>query len=75
MNDTYGEETINHEWGHGVQERLLGALYVTRVAIPSVAYYRLGSNSNWDYYSTPWERTADLFGNVNRSSGYKKRLS
>jgi hypothetical protein len=73
-----GIETLNHEWGHGVQEHILGSLYLTRVAIPSVAYFWFGSNADFDYYSTPWERTADLFGGVNRFvkddpiKGYKK---
>ena len=65
-------ETIMHEYGHSVQERFLGLSYWTNVAIPSILYFEFGSNSDIDYYSTPWERTADLLGGVNRNSGYKK---
>lgn len=35
-------------------------------------YFEFGLNRDIDYYSTPWERTADLLGGVNRNSGYKK---
>ena len=68
----YNTNAIKHEWGHGVQERFLSVLYLQNIAIPSVIYYWFGSNKDIDYYSTPWERTADWLGGVNRSSGYKK---
>ncbi len=56
--------------GHRVQERILGPLYLTHIAIPSVLYYLFGYKSK--YYSTPWERTADYFGGVTRETGYSK---
>ena len=63
-----------HEYGHSIQERFLGPAYWTRIAIPSVIYNKFGSDKNIDYYSTPWERTADWLGCVkgNRGAGYKK---
>ena len=64
-------ETIMHEYGHSVQERILGPKYWTNIAIPSMLYFEFGSNRDIDYYSTPWERTADFLGGVNRKSGYK----
>ena len=69
INDTDGWEKLQHEWGHGVQERLLGGGYLVTIAVPSVLYCIFGSGG---YYSTPWERTADFFGGVKRSDGYKK---
>ena len=64
---------IQHEWGHNMQELILGpSAYITNIAIPSVANYLWGSTQDIDYYSMPWERTADLLGGVNRTSGYKK---
>ena len=70
--DNYsGKETLNHEFGHGIQERFLGLFYTSRVAIPSLASFNAGFSKKV-YYSLPWERTADYFGGVNRSSGYKK---
>ncbi|QVK19272.1 hypothetical protein KHQ81_06125 [Mycoplasmatota bacterium] len=71
LNDSEDKSTLKHEWGHSIQERILGPLYIPRIAIPSVInYYR--NPSEKEYYSAPWERTADWFGGVNRSSGYNK---
>ena len=65
------QDTIHQ---HGVQERILGPAYLFIVAVPSVAYYwydvKVGGTSS-DYYSMPWERTADWLGGVNRGN-YKK---
>ena len=69
------ETTLRHEYGHSVQERILRKKYLSTVAIPSVSYYWydvVTNGSSYDYYSTPWERTADWLGGVNRSCGYKK---
>ena len=64
------ENSVRHEWGHTVQEKLLGtSKYLTRIAIPSV----IGCIKNPPskiYYSLPWERTADMFGGVDRPTGY-----
>ena len=66
---------LKHEYGHSVQEHLLGASYLMAVGIPSVSYYWYDyatNGSSLDYYSNPWERTADWLGGVNgRSCGYK----
>ncbi len=60
-------DTVNHEWGHFAQLQLMGAAnYVFSIAIPSMC----SNPYNPDYYSNPWERTADLFGGVNRVLGY-----
>ena len=66
--------TLKHEYGHSVQERILGPAYLFTVAVPSVAYYWYDvkhNGSTRDYYSMPWERTADWLGGVNRGN-YKK---
>lgn len=66
--------TLRHEYGHSVQEKLLGPAYLFNVAVPSVVYYWYdvkNNGSSKDYYSMPWERTADWLGGVNRRS-YKK---
>lgn len=65
-------DTLNHEFGHGIQERFLGLAYLTRIALPSVITYFV-KPSDYIYYSMPWERTADWFGGVNR--GYYKKGS
>lgn len=61
-----GIETINHEFGHGIQERFMGLGYLIKVAIPSVITYWCNVHGS-DYYSMPWERTADFFGGVDRT--------
>jgi len=61
----YNTDDINHKWGHSIQERILGPVYLTKIAIPSVLNYHFGSG---DYYSKPYERTADVFGGVNRGT-------
>ena len=61
-----GAQDLNHEFGHGIQERFLGAYYLTRVGLPSLITWFVNP-SNLVYYSMPWERTADWFGGVNRT--------
>jgi hypothetical protein len=72
--DNDGED-LRHEYGHSVQEHLLGPSWLISVGIPSALYcwYDYATNgSPIDYYSTPWERTADWLAGVNgRDCGYK----
>lgn len=65
--------TVQHEWGHTQQERMLGTpMYISRVVIPSVyGYFNTPYN---EYYSQPWEYTADVLGGVNRN-GYGYSIS
>ncbi len=71
-----GIDTLNHEWGHGVQERLLGTgAYLLFVGVPSAYYCYNGGYLSAPYpldekmyYSKIWERTADCFGGVNRNN-------
>ncbi len=66
--DAYDEETVKHEWGHFVQfSRMSPITYLTCIGIPSA----LSEGDDYKYYSNPWEITADLFGGVDRASGYK----
>jgi RHS repeat-associated protein len=65
---------IKHEYGHALQEQILGPVgYTFGIAAPSVGYNvyhterKLPDNI---YFSMPWEITADLFGGVKRSQGY-----
>jgi hypothetical protein len=61
-----GRSTLNHEYGHVVQSDLLGSLnYFKKIAIPSYVNSKRGLNDR-DYYSQPWERSADYFGGVDR---------
>ena len=58
-------EIVKHEYGHTVQESILGFYkYVRYIAIPSLKH-----RDPINYYSNPWELTADLFGEVERPGG------
>ena len=65
-----GIDTVKHEWGHTVQQSLIDTpKYIARIAAPSVIGCIINP-SDKIYYSLPWERSADFFGGVERSSGY-----
>ncbi len=54
------ETVIKHEYGHCVQQMILGPIkYGLMIFLPSAAEW-----SNRPYYERPWEVTADLFGGV-----------
>ncbi|MBQ9756339.1 MAG: hypothetical protein IJV99_01940, partial [Clostridia bacterium] len=68
---------IQHEYGHNIQEMILGIFYWPCVVIPSVINYHIGDYLNYEeelrdkmYYSKIWERTADWLGGVNRNNYY-----
>ena len=73
LNQSNSYATILHEYGHSVQERILGGAYWITIAVPSVIYwfYDKQNRSDYNYFSTPWERSADWLGGVNRPTGYK----
>jgi hypothetical protein len=57
-------DTINHEWGHGVQQGMMGILnYAFLIGFPSYKEMR----SDLVYYNRPWEISADMFGGVTRN--------
>lgn len=74
LNNYEDEDTINHEFGHSLQEKELGSLvYTLGIAIPSVSYNIKDQRENLPdklYYSMPWERSADWLGGVNRGYDY-----
>ena len=54
------EDTIRHEYGHTKQLQQLGVLgYAMCIGLPS--WQKWGSG---EYYSKPWEITADIYGGV-----------
>jgi len=67
--------TVRHEYGHSVQSRLFGPLYLLTIGLPSISgniWDRL-FHQGWDgrrryewYYSLPWERDADRRAGVVR---------
>ena len=75
--DSYVDDiTVNHEFGHNVQQMILGPLfYGIFVAFPSAYYCLNGDYLDYKnplrekmYYSKVWERTADWFGGVDRKN-------
>lgn len=66
-----GIDTVKHEWGHTVQQSLMGTpRCLTRIAIPSMIGCVVNPPTDV-YYSLPWERSADFFGGVNRGNYIK----
>ncbi|MDD4292021.1 MAG: RHS repeat-associated core domain-containing protein [Clostridia bacterium] len=52
--------TLRHEWGHGIQQLILGPInYLLSIGIPS--YFEWGSMSS---FSNPQEITAEILGGV-----------
>lgn len=69
-----GHENRNHEYGHSIQSRALGPLYLPLVGVPSVARvvyamaYRTVTGERWSGYYEGWpERSADRLGGVDTS--------
>ena len=69
-----GPENRDHEYGHSLQSRMLGPLYLPLVGVPStarVAYalaHKTITGRRWARYYDGWpERQADRLGGVNRS--------
>jgi len=63
-----GIQTVQHEGGHYVQYRALDpVVYYMCIGIPS---FFSQAQTNKDYYSQPWEITADIYGGVNRGPGF-----
>lgn len=65
-------EDLKHEYGHIIQERVLGFFsYIKKIGVPSLFGYgiqRLFGLDNTFYFNLPWERVADLLGDVKRTS-------
>ena len=70
----FNSTDLKHEYGHIVQEKLLGPLkYALCIALPSAVNCDKFTNDERGYYSQKWEHSADLFGGVNigeRKYGY-----
>lgn len=76
LRDSASVQTLNHEYGHSVQSKYLGPLYLIVVGIPSIAlnmFYNVGAIFlRWDknklnrYYQIYPESWADKLGKVER---------
>ena len=48
---------LNHEFGHIIQSRILGWLYIPIIVIPSYLWYKYGNNNvetYYDFYTEKW---------------------
>lgn len=72
--ESYGN-SLKHEYGHSIQSRILGPLYLIVIGLPSLCgnIYDRVAHSCWSdslrakwYYNQPWEKWADKLGKVNR---------
>lgn len=76
MNNNVSKGTIDHEYGHFVQEKFMTTpSYLFYVGLPSVINCKWGRYRKEEspsrektYYSKIWERTADWLGGVNRNN-------
>lgn len=66
---------MRHEYGHSVDSRKFGPLYLIVIGLPSLLgnIYDKIFHKNWKYsdscewyYNQPWEKSADKNGGVNR---------
>ncbi|MBR5199460.1 MAG: hypothetical protein IKW20_06490 [Bacteroidales bacterium] len=64
------ESTIRHEYGHCIQSRMLGPLYLLIVGIPSLIWASMYgvviSHKKYDYSDFWCERWADRLGGVRK---------
>lgn len=75
MNREDKEDGMKHEYGHSIQSRILGPIYLIIIGLPSLigniydkiahAHWPYGKSYKW-YYNQPWEKWADKLGHVNR---------
>ena len=75
-------DTINHEYGHSIQSKILGPLYLPIIGVLSGGWNLIDRLlrrccKTWTYnkaykvyYSMPWEHTADLLGGVKRNYNF-----
>lgn len=66
VNQWFREVDIKHEYGHSVQSRYLGWLYLVVVGLPSLLHAWLCKCKKHSYYEFPIERWANKLGGVNR---------
>ena len=63
-------QTVKHEYGHILQERILGPVkYIKKIAIPSLTHRDPNG-----YYNNPWECLADILGGVDRGQTIQTKM-
>lgn len=66
---TENYSTVKHEYGHVLQSRILGPLYLFVIGIPSLLHAGLHNCENFDkrYFHFYTERWADKLGRIERN--------
>ena len=82
MNREDREDGMKHEYGHTIDSRRWGPLYLLVIGLPSLLgniwdrvfhkKWKYSKSCRW-YYNQPWEKSADRNGGVDREA-YIKRL-
>ena len=74
-------DDVYHEYGHQIQSKRLGWLYLLIIGLPSISFNILDMiiHRNWSpldrmrwCYKLPWEANADKLGGVDRIWLYEK---
>lgn len=66
VNESHSMTDVLHEYGHSLQSKKLGWLYLLIIGLPSFIGALAWKIRKFDYFSLPWERWADKLGGVNR---------
>jgi hypothetical protein len=66
INQWSTDETLKHEYGHCIQSKKLGWLYLFVVGLPSLLHAGFCRCKNHSYYDVFPERWADKLGGVKR---------
>ena len=72
INKKYAEQMIKHEYGHTVQSKILGWLYLIVIGLPSLiwanCFVKYRAKTGKSYYSFYTEKWADKLGEVERGT-------
>lgn len=66
INQWSGKKTVQHEYGHCLQSKRLGWLYLIAVGLPSILHAAFCSCKRHSYYDVYPEKWADKLGGVKR---------
>ena len=61
-----GTTTLQHEYGHCIQSKYLGWLYLPIIGLPSIIWACIYKYTNKDYYWFYTEKLADKLANIKR---------
>ena len=77
MNREDKEDGMRHEYGHSIDSRRWGPLYLLVIGLPSLLgniydrifhkKWKYSDSCEW-YYNQPWEKSADKNGRVDRAA-------